>query len=176
MKSILTVTLLASMIIFASMFSLTNASTVEHVSVRSGEQETITINLQAKQTVTGSFNVSGSGRDDVIDFWVRDPNGVIILDSGTVADGENFTFTADNNGEYILNFENNVEYNKHIDLEYDVSSPSIIDVIPTQILGVDPIVFSVLVIAIGAVLAILAFAFYRRSHARRGTIQSPIHS
>lgn len=151
-------------IVFASMFSLVNASTIEHVLVRSGQQETLTINLQPKQTVTGSFNISGVGRDDMVDFWVRDPNGAIILNSGTVADGENFTFTASSDGEYVLNFQNNVEYNKNVDLEYSVSSP--------PILGFDPVVFSVIVIAIGIVLAIVGFAVYR-NHAKRRTPQIP---
>ena len=107
--------------VLSSMFSSATASTVKSVYVRSGEQETITINLQAKQKVIGAFNISGS-REDLIDFWVRDPTGAIVLDSGTVADGENFTFTANSNGEYTLNFENNVAYTKFINLEYDIES------------------------------------------------------
>ena len=94
------------------MFSLVNASTVESIYVRDdGEIETITINLQAKQKVIGAFNISGS-REDIVDFWVRDPAGAIILDSGTVVDGANFTFTANSDGEYTLNFQNNGDYTK----------------------------------------------------------------
>jgi hypothetical protein len=152
------------MILFASIFSLVNASTVEHIRVRIGEQMTLTINLQARQTVTGSFNISGSGRDDMVDFWVRDPLGVITLNSGTVSNGENFTFTANSDGEYVLNFQNNVEYNKNVDLEYSVSSP--------PILGFDPLVFGGIVIVIGAVLVIVGFGVYR-NHTKRSTTQIP---
>lgn len=151
-------------IVFASMFSLVNASTVEHIHVRSGEQMTLTINLQARQTVTGSFNVSGTGRDDMVDFWVRDPHGAIILNSGTVTNGENFTLTASSDGEYVLNFQNNVVNNKNVDLEYSVSSP--------PILGFDPIVFSGMVIAIVVILAIVGFAVHR-NYAKRSIFQIP---
>lgn len=173
-KIILIVTFLASMMIFASILSLTNASTVKHVSlsVRDGEIGTITINLQAKQTVTGAFNVTEIHRDMSIDFWVRDPNGAIILNSGTVVRGENFTFTATNEGEYVLNFDNrHYDYFKTVELEFSVSSPSIID-LPTQILGVDPLVFISIAIAIGAVVAIVGVAVYR-THAKRRTSQIP---
>ena len=159
MKTTLIITFLTSMMIFASTLSLVNASTVEHIFVRSGQQETLTINLQAKQTVTGSFNVSGAGRDDMVDFWVRDPNGAIILNSGTVSNGADFTFTASSDGEYVLNFQNNVEYNKSIDLKYSVSSP--------PILGFDPIVFSGIAIAVGVVLAIVGFTVYKNRARRR---------
>lgn len=150
--------------VFAQMFSLVNASTLEHVSVRSGQQGTLTINLQAMQTVTGSFNVSG-GTPRMIDFWVRDPDGVIILNSGTVSNSESFSFTASSNGEYILNFQNNVQSTKTIYLEYSVSPPPILEF--------DPLVSSDIVIAMGVVLAIVGFAFYRKSHARRTNARLP---
>jgi hypothetical protein len=41
------------------------------------------------------------------------------------------------------------------------------------ILGLDPIVFIGVVLVVGIFLAILAFAFYRRSHTRREATQSP---
>jgi len=175
MKTILIITLLVSMMIFASMFSLTNASTVEQVFYIGDESKTLTLNLQAKQTVTGSFNITGEGRYDAsVDFSVIDPNEVALIDT-IVWNEYNFTFKAFTDGEHKLIFDNYGGYSKYIELAYDVSSPSILDV-PIQILGVDPMVFSGIVIVIGTVLAILAFAFYRRSHARRRTTQSPIHS
>jgi hypothetical protein len=152
----------ALLMVFAPMLSLVNASTVEHISVRSGQQKTLTINLSAKQTVFGSFNITGAG-PDVIDFWVRDPDGAIILDSGTVSEGEGFLFTADSEGEYTLNFQNNIEYNKGIDLEYSVGlSPN---------LGFDPLVIIGIIIVGGAVLVIVYFALLRSQSKRK----TPIH-
>jgi len=164
--TIFTLILLASPMIFAPMFSPASALTVEHILVRSGQLETLTINLLAPQTVTGSFNVSGTGRNDTVDFWVRDPNGATILDAETAANGENFTFTANSDGEYVLNYKNHLAYDENVDLEYSASSP------PIRILGFDPIVFSS-GIAMVAVFAILGFLAYR-THAKRRTTQSPL--
>ena len=176
-KTVLTVILLASMMIFTHILSLTNASTVEQVFFIGDETKTVTLNLQASQTVTGSFNITGEGRyDPSIDFSVIDPNGVALIDSKGVLNGKNFTFKAFTDGEHKLIFDNYGGYDKYIELAYDVSFPSILDMSSSQILGIDPLLFSGIVITIGAVLAILAFTFYRRSHARRGTTQSPIHS
>ena len=165
MRAILIITFFASMIIFASMFSLVNALTVEHIYFRGGvEQKALTINLQARQTVIGSFNISGYRQNDMVDFWVRDPLGTIILNSGTVSHGENFTFTASSDGEYVLNFQCNVGTRTTVDLEYSVGS--------SPILGIDPVVFSGIAIAIGVVLAIVGFGVYR-NRAKRSTTQIP---
>jgi len=166
-KSVRTIFLmifLGTILIFSLGLMPANASTTTTFSLRSGKQSTITINLQDKQTVAGSFNISGSGH--AIDFWVRDPKGNIILDSGTVTNGENFSlFTGNVNGEYVLNFQNNGASSIGINLEYNVSSP--------PIFGVDPLVFIVLAISIGIILVIVGFAFYRRSRARRTNTQPP---
>jgi emp24/gp25L/p24 family/GOLD len=159
--------LLAFPMVFAPMFSSVNALTVEHILVRSGQLETLTINLLAPQTVTGSFNVSGTERNSTVDFWVRDPDGATILDAETAANGENFTFTANSDGEYVLNFKNHLAFDENVDLEYSVSSP------PVRILGLDPITFSGVVIEIAVALAIVGFVIYR-THSRRRSTQSPL--
>jgi hypothetical protein len=165
--SMRTFAFLAIILIFNLGFSLANASTTKSFSVRVGNQATVVINLQSGQAVAGSFNITGAGTDDIVSFWVRNPMGETILDSGAVANGENFTFAADINGEYVLNFENNAAYNKHIDLVYDVTSSSII-----QGWGVDPIVFIVLAIVMGVVVvAVIGVAIYRSSQARRTNTQ-----
>lgn len=126
------------MVLLVSMFSLVNASTVESIYVRDdGEIGTITINLQANQKAIGTFNITGA-REDIVDFWVRDPEGVIILDSGTIVNGANFTFAANSDGEYTLNFQNNGDYTKYISLKYDIESgflPNSTDVLIWLVLG-----------------------------------------
>jgi hypothetical protein len=154
-------------LIFAPMFSLVNASTVGNLLIESGQQETLTINLQAKQIVTGSFNVTGLGSalaPNAIDFWVIDPNGAMILNSGTVLDGENFTFTASSEGEYILNFQNNAGYRMYVVYEYSEGS--------TPIPEFDPLVFSGWVIIIVAVSAIIGFVVYGTYAKRRATVKT----
>jgi hypothetical protein len=65
--------------ILGSSFALVNASTTQTVIIGLGKQQSVTINLQEKEIVTGSFNISASR---AIDFWVRDPSGNIIVNSG----------------------------------------------------------------------------------------------
>jgi hypothetical protein len=64
-------------------------------------------------------------------------------------------FTAGNEGEYTLNFQNNVEYDKGIDLEYSVILP------PAPTLEFDPLVTIGIIIAGCAVLVIVYFALLR---------------
>jgi len=165
-NKIVELTLIVIVLASVPLFALANASSIEQTHVNSGAISTIALNLQSKQRVTGSFNISsGNSRDKNIDFSVRDPLGAIILDSGRVVRGENFSFTAENDGEYTLTFDNSFSgTRKNIQLEYDVSSP--------PILGFDPIVFSGIVIATGVVLAIIGFAVYR-NQAKRRTTQIP---
>jgi len=151
-------------LVLAVMVSLANATDYWDTSIPAGDTRTMTIDLQGGQKVSGSFNITGLGHQ--VKFWIRDPTGAIILDSGTVISPMNFEFTAGKGGTYVLNFDNTYWDNyKHVYLGYDVSA--------TPILGLDPMVFIGVVLVIGIVLAILAFALYRRSHTRRKATQSP---
>jgi hypothetical protein len=158
-------TIIALMIlVLAVIVSSANGTDYWDTGIPAGGTRTMTVDLQGGQTVSGLFNITGSGHQ--VKFWVRDPTGAIILDSGTVISPVNFEFTAGKGGTYVLNFDNSEwGYQKHVFLGYDVSAQ--------PILGLDPIVFIGLVLAVGIVLAILAFAFYRRSHTQREATQSP---
>jgi hypothetical protein len=148
-------------LIGVALLPLANASTVEQFSVgRDGKVVTKSIQLQTRQTVKGAFNISGGSSTEMY-FWVRDSTGVVIIDSGRVVDQANFEFTATEDGEYILNFENRGIHSRAISLEYDVFSPSIVD-IPSQILGVDSRLFVGLIVTIGVVLVGIAFAVWRK--------------
>lgn len=139
--------------------SMVHASTFEHITVRSEEQESLTVILQANQMVEGNFNISGAEGHN-INFWVRNPSGSIILDSGTVVDEGSFSFTADTSGGYVLNFENtHWRYNRGIDIEYDVSSLG-----STSVLKVDLLAVICIVLLISLIVLIIAFAiFYQRT-------------
>jgi len=173
---IIGLTLIAMMFVLASILSSSNASTITQTFyVGDGGYETKTMQLQAEQTVTGSFSITGEGYDTSIDFEVIDPMDVILLELKSVYNGTNFTFKVFSDGEHKLVFDNWHGGSKYVELAYDVSSPSILDVKTQQILGVDIIVFSGIVIAIIAVLAILAFALYR-NRARHGASQSAMRA
>ena len=97
-------------------------STFEQTFLIRDETKTLTVNLQANQTVTGSFNITGEGRYDAsIDFNVIDPSGVVLIDK-TVLNRTDFTFKAFTDGEHKLVFDNYGGYDKYIELAYDVIS------------------------------------------------------
>jgi len=149
------------MVLLVSMFSLVKASTVESIYVRDdGEIGTITINLQANQKAIGAFNITGA-REDIVNFWVRDPEGVIILDSGTIVNGANFTFTANSDGEYTLNFQNNGDYTKYISLEYNIES-GFLPNLPTPTDGLIWIVLGAVIIVL-VLVGIGVYVLFRRN-------------
>lgn len=151
-------------LVLAAMVPLANATDYWDTYIPAGGARAVTIDLQGGQKVSGSFNITGPGHQ--VKFWIRDPTGAIILDSGTVISPMNFEFTASTGGTYVLNFDNSEWSNyKHVYLGYDVSTP--------PVLGLDPMVLIGVALVIGIVLAILGFAFYRRSHTRREATQSP---
>ncbi len=141
--------MLVLFLILALIFPITNAITVGVHYVVAGGVETATINCQANEVVSGSFNISsGSATDDAIIFSVRDPVGAIILNSGTVVGGENFSFTTDYDGTYTLTFDNSIgSYTKHIQLEYNVSSPTVPEMTPLSLAIALIAISSVFVIA-----------------------------
>jgi hypothetical protein len=148
--------------ILVTVSSLANAATVEDTYVDPNSTATITINLQSGQRVSGSFDVLG-GANMGVGFWVRDPAGTIILNPGTVYHVGSFAFTAANDGAYVLSFGNSFSSGRrYVHVAYDVGSP--------PLFGIDPVVFMVMILVVGTVLAILGFAFYRR-RARRRTNQ-----
>lgn len=147
--------------VVVTMVSLVDALTVEHVLVGSGQVETLAIKLLAPQTVTGSLNVSGSGLNVTVDFWVSSPSGVTILDAETAASGKNFVFTASSDGNYVLNFKNHLAFDESVDLEYSVSSP------PARILGLDLVSFVGVIVEVVVALVVVGFVFYRFYFRRR---------
>ena len=154
-------TIVLLILLLAVMFSLASAANVESTYVAPEGQSSISGNFHSGEKVSGSFNVTGgTNKNWGIDFWVRDPTGTIVLNSGRVVHGENFTFTADHDGEYTFNFGNSfASVGKRVWLMYDVSPPPII--------GLDPTIFLAAVLVAATVLASLAFIFYRRSHIRK---------
>ena len=124
--------LIVLVLIIIPIFPTANAITVDVHYANAGQVETATIDLQANQRVTGSFNISsGTTFDDAIVFSVRDPVGAIILNSGTVVAGENFSFTTGYIGTYTLTFDNSLgTARKHIQLEYDVNSSAVPEISP----------------------------------------------
>jgi hypothetical protein len=117
---------LGTIIILLSVVAFSvKASSVETVQVGALSEEMVTFNLNSGQTFTGSLSISGGGND--IDFWVTDPQGTRILDSGRVTQGKTFEFNAQASGAYTLHFGNTFSWftGKMVYLTYNVGLPTV---------------------------------------------------
>lgn len=76
-----------------------------NVSIGSGYIELANFTLSSGQKVTGSLTISGGSGND-INFWVTNPQGITLLNDGTVSQRTTFGFTAQSSGAYTLHFDN----------------------------------------------------------------------
>jgi hypothetical protein len=154
-KSVL---ILCLVLCFAVAFAIVNASNVEVIQVDALTEKTLTFNLNSGQKFTGSLAVSGGSGND-IDFWVTDPQGTKIVDSGRVSQGKTFQFTAQASGAYALHFSNGFSLlsSKTVNLTYDIGLPSVFGFDIGQLL----IIIGVVVILLIVIVA-LAVALHRR--------------
>jgi hypothetical protein len=68
--------------------------------------------LDRGERLEGFFTVGGG--DEQVRFWVKDPNGVIIYNAGTVNSRADCVFTAESSGAYTLYFDNGQDVEKTI--------------------------------------------------------------
>ena len=96
---------------------------VETVVVPAGGIRSVIINLTVGEKFVGSFTVSGGIGND-IKFWISNPLGKGITLLQDVTGGKSFSFTAEQDGEYTLNFDNSFAEtsSKKITLTYETKS------------------------------------------------------
>jgi preprotein translocase subunit SecG len=162
------------MIVFAFLgsFCLVNASQVSSINVDAGYSNTLTYNLDSGQRFSGSISISGGSGNDV-NFWVTNPQGAKIVNSGRVSGGTSFDFTAQSSGAYTLHFDNafSIFSSKSVQLTYDVTSPS------GGLTGGSglslTLIIAVFAIAFILVLIIFVIALSRRGKASSNSQQFP---
>jgi hypothetical protein len=115
----------------------------------SGAQLPIT--LPAGTTFNGSISTTGTIR-----FWVNDPNGIQIVNMGLIDNSGSFGFVAAQDGNYTLNFENDLPNSNPIQVTFsyttnpEISSGNSSAGTPTIYL-----VISVIIAIVGSILIIL---------------------
>ena len=142
---------------------IVNAEEMELISVSAGGRSTFSVNLEVGQKFWGTISIDGENEND-IDFYVQNPERVKILDLGRVSQGDSFEFTAQENGAYILNFENDfsITGSKVITLTYKFSL--------TPIAGIDPVLLLAVLFAV-VIFLLVTFIFYR--HSKKNAIDMP---
>ncbi|MEJ2240958.1 MAG: emp24/gp25L/p24 family protein [Candidatus Bathyarchaeota archaeon] len=123
---------------------------VEALNVEAGDEQVLTLNLNAGMNVGGSISVTGGSGND-IDFWVTDTAGNKILDFGRVSHGTQFEFSATEDGSYSLHFDNSFSIlsTKNIVLTYEITISGLNF---TQLLLLTILVGAIIVVGIVAIL------------------------
>lgn len=127
--------------------SIVCASQVETITVDALNEQTFTQNLNEGQKFSASLSVSGGLADNII-FSVKSPNGTEILNLGSVSEGTQFEFLADQNGAYTLVFTNLGLVSRTVNLTYDIETITIAGLDGTQILIAAFLVILVIVVGI----------------------------
>lgn len=142
-------------LVFLSVLLLTTsvvyAAQIETITVEPFDEETLTLNLNNGQRFSGSLSVSGGLADNII-FAVKAPNGTEIMNLGSVSEGTEFEFMADQDGAYTLVFTNAGLVSRTVNLTYDIETLTIAGLDGTQILIAAFFVITVIVLGIIIIL------------------------
>jgi len=114
-------------------FNVVCAVEVETITVDALSEETRTYSLNKGQEFSGALSISGGLADNII-FAVKAPNGTEILNPGSVSEGTEFDFVADQDGAYTLVFSNLGLASRTLNLTYDKKTLTIAGLDGTQIL------------------------------------------
>ncbi len=105
----------------------------------------ITFDLKEGQTVTGSLDYTGETTGAW--FLIGDPNNNEIGSRTNEGNHGTFSFTAQIDGQYYIDIENDSPHTQYINYSYTISSP--------HVLGFDASILITLVIVIGLVLSMI---------------------
>lgn len=138
-------------IVFLSVFlllgSVVNAAEVETITIGALSEETVTYNLNDGQQFSGSLSISGGLGDNII-FSIKAPNGTEIVNMGSVSEGTEFEFIANQDGAYTLVFSNVGLVSRTVNLTYDIKTLTIAGLDGTQVLIASFLVILVIVVGI----------------------------
>jgi hypothetical protein len=160
-KLIASTTLTALLI--ASLMSFAVSATTIPTFVLSSSGAQLPIVLPKGTTFNGSISTTGTIR-----FWVNDPNGAQIVNLGLIDKSASFGFISLQDGNYTLNFENDLPNSNPIQVTFsyttnpDISTGNSSTGTPTIY-----ILISVIVAIVGSILIIF---FIRRKGKKQATV------
>jgi hypothetical protein len=133
---------------------LASATTLPAITLSASSAQ-LPILLPTGTTFNGSISTTGTVR-----FWVTAPNGVQIVKLGLIDTANTFSFVANQNGNYTMNFENSLINPIQVTFSY-VTDPDIPSV--NNSTGI-PLVYLLLSIIIAVLGSILIIFFVRRKN------------
>jgi hypothetical protein len=133
---------------------IASATTLPAITLSASSAQ-LPIILPTGTTFNGSISTTGTVR-----FWVTAPNGVQIVKLGLIDTTTTFSFVANQNGNYTMNFENGLINPIQVTFSY-VTDPDIPSV--NNSTGI-PLVYLLLSILIAVLGSILIIFFVRRKN------------
>jgi hypothetical protein len=120
---------------------------------------TFTLNYSSKQlgfalpqgtTFNGTISTTG-----LLRFFVSGPNGAEIVNLGIIDKNTTFNFTAQQNGTYLLNFENDLPNSIQVTFSY-VTNPALYSENNSTGVSLDYLPIPIIIAVIGSLLIIFA--------------------
>lgn len=133
---------------------LASATTLPVITLSASSAQ-LPISLPKGTLFNGSISTTGTVR-----FWVNAPNGAQIVNLGLIDKTKTFSFIAQQNGNYTLNFENDLTKSIQITFSY-VTDPDISS--GNDSTGI-PIIYLMISIVIAILGSILIIFFVRRKN------------
>ena len=166
------------LLIMSFMALLASATTLPAISLSASSAQ-LPIMLPTGTIFNGSISTTGTVR-----FWVNAPNGAQIVNLGLIDKTSAFSFVANQNGNYTLNFENDLTNSIQVTFSY-ITNPDILA--GNNSTGIPPvyIVVSIVIVVFGSVLIIFLVRrknkhntseVYGASHSFELPIQKLLHS
>src|SRR5665647_945523 len=133
---------------------LASATTLPAITLSASSAQ-LPILLPTGTTFNGSISTTGTVR-----FWVTAPNGVQIVKLGLIDSTNTFSFVANQNGNYTMNFENGLTNPIQVTFSY-VTDPDIPSVNNSTGISLVYLLLSIIIAVLGSILIIF---FVRRKN------------
>jgi hypothetical protein len=145
---------ITTLLIMSFMALLASATTLPAITLSASSAQ-LPIMLPIGTTFNGSILTTGTVR-----FWVSAPNGAVTVNLGLIDKTEEFSFVANQNGNYTMNFENSLTNSIKVIFSY-VTNPDIST--GNNSTGI-PLVYLILSIFVAVLGSILLIFFIRRKN------------
>jgi hypothetical protein len=144
---ILTSSAITTLLLMSFMALVVSATTLPAISLSASSAQ-LPIMLPTGTTFNGSISTTGTVR-----FWVSAPNGAQIVNLGLIDKNSSFSFVANQNGNYTLNFENDLTNSIQVAFSYTTNPDISVDNNST---GIPPVylVISIVIAVLGIILII----------------------
>jgi hypothetical protein len=153
-------TVLLAVLIMSLMALSVFATTVSTFTLSSSSTQ-LPIMLPTGTTFNGSISTTGTVR-----FWVNAPNGAQIVNLGLIDKDASFSFVSQQNGNYTLNFENDLSTSIQVTLSY-ATKP---DIFAGNNSTATPLSYLLIPIVIAVFGCILIIFFVRRKSKKQESV------